>query len=115
MAAATDGEVLDRLVVVFLKRMFWCIRTAKLGALWPIREIGDDGRRTAKLVGAGSSTYWNKMEYVTDGIKVNRRLSIRKETYNVIRDFMLEIDHVAVHMSRYLEHMLFPFFLPPFV
>jgi hypothetical protein len=49
------------LVVVFLKRMFWCIRTARLGALWPIKETGHDGRRSIGLpllltVGAGSST-----------------------------------------------------------
>jgi len=42
VAAATDGDTFDRLVVVFLKRMFRCIRAARLGALWPIREIGPD-------------------------------------------------------------------------
>jgi len=42
IAAATDGEVFDRLVV-FLKQMFRCIRTAKLGALWPITETGTMG------------------------------------------------------------------------
>jgi hypothetical protein len=62
MEVATDEEVLDRLVVVFLKRTFRCIRTVRLGALWPIRETGDDGRRSIGLpllltVGAGSSTY----------------------------------------------------------
>jgi len=33
VAAATDGEVFDRLVVIFLKRTFRCARAAKLGAL----------------------------------------------------------------------------------
>ena len=42
--AATDGDVFTRLVVIFLKRTFLCIRAAKVGALLPIREIGPDGR-----------------------------------------------------------------------
>jgi len=49
VAAATDGDTFDRLVVVFLKRMFRCIRAARLGALWPIREIGPDGRSSISL------------------------------------------------------------------
>ena len=40
--AATDAGTFDRLVIVFLKRMFRCIRAASLGALWPISEIGPD-------------------------------------------------------------------------
>jgi len=44
VAAATVGDVFDRLVVIFLKRTFWCIKAARLGALLPIREIGLDGR-----------------------------------------------------------------------
>ena len=32
VAAATDGDTFDRLVVVFLKRTFRCIRVARLGA-----------------------------------------------------------------------------------
>jgi len=42
VAAATNGDTFDHLVVIFLKRMFRCIRAARLGALWPIREIGHD-------------------------------------------------------------------------
>jgi len=38
----TDGDTFDCLVVVFLKRMLRCIRAARLGALWLIREIGPD-------------------------------------------------------------------------
>jgi len=61
-ARVAEGEVFDRLVVVFLKRMFRRIRTARLGALWPIRETGPNGRRSIGLpllltVGTGSSTY----------------------------------------------------------
>jgi len=44
VAVATVGDTFDRLVVIFLKRTFRCIRAAKLGALLPIREIGPDGR-----------------------------------------------------------------------
>jgi len=42
--AATDGDVFARLVVIFLKRTFLCIKAARVGALLPIREIGLDGR-----------------------------------------------------------------------
>jgi hypothetical protein len=42
VAATTDGDTFDRLVVVFLKHTLRCIRAARLGALWPIREIGPD-------------------------------------------------------------------------
>jgi len=60
VAEATNGETLDRLVVVFLRRMVWCIKVATLGTLWPIREIGPDWRRSIGLpllltVSAGSS------------------------------------------------------------
>ena len=33
VAAATDGDIFDRLVVVFLKCMFWYIKATRLGAL----------------------------------------------------------------------------------
>jgi len=48
-AAATDGDVLVRLVVIFLKRAPQCIRAAKLGALLPIKEIEPDGRSSIDL------------------------------------------------------------------
>jgi len=65
VAAATDGDTFDRLMVVFLKRMLRCIRAARLGALWPIREIGPNWRSLIDLsllliVGAGLLTCWNK-------------------------------------------------------
>jgi len=44
VAAATVGDVFGRLVVIFLKRTFRCIRAARLGALLPIKEIRPDGR-----------------------------------------------------------------------
>ena len=77
VAVATDGDVFDRLVVVFLKRTLRCIRTARLGALWPIREIGPDWRSSIGLpllliVGAGSSTCWNKNKYVANKVKDNK-------------------------------------------
>jgi len=59
--AVTDGDVFARLVVIFLKRMFRCIRATKVGALLPMREIGPDGRSSIGLpllltVGGVSST-----------------------------------------------------------
>jgi len=44
VAAATDGVAFDCLVVIFLKRTPRCIRGAKFGVLWPIKEIGDAGQ-----------------------------------------------------------------------
>jgi hypothetical protein len=44
VAAATVGDVFERLVVIFLKCTFRCIRAARLIVLLPIREIGPDGR-----------------------------------------------------------------------
>jgi len=48
-------------------------------------------------------------------LKLTKGLKYWKGTYNVIGDFMFGINHVAVHMSRYLEQMLFPFLPQPFV
>jgi hypothetical protein len=42
--AATDGDVFARLVVIFLKRTFLCIKAARVGALLPIREIRPEAR-----------------------------------------------------------------------
>jgi hypothetical protein len=61
VGAATDGDAFDRLVVVFLKRTVRCFKAARLGALWPIREIGPDERSSIGLpllltVGTGLST-----------------------------------------------------------
>jgi len=36
-------------------------------------------------------------------------------THNVIRDFVLGVDHAAVQESRFAEQMLLPFFPPLFV
>jgi len=44
VAAVTDGDVFVLLVVIFLKRIFRCIRAAKVGALLLMREIRPDGR-----------------------------------------------------------------------
>ena len=49
VAAVIDGDTFDRLVVVFLKQTLRCIMAARLGALWPIREIGPDGRSSIGL------------------------------------------------------------------
>jgi len=47
--AATDGDVLVRLVVIFLKHAPQCIKAANLGALLPIKEIEPDGRSSIGL------------------------------------------------------------------
>ena len=62
VVAVTDGDVFARLVVIFLKRTFRCIRAAKVGALLPIREIRPDGRTSIDFpllltVGGVSLTY----------------------------------------------------------
>jgi len=59
--AATDGDVFARLVVIFLKRTFRCIKAARIGALLLIREIRPDGRSSIGFpplltVGGVSST-----------------------------------------------------------
>jgi hypothetical protein len=61
VAAVTVGDVFAHLVVIFLKHTFRCIKTAKLGALLPIREIKPDGRSSIGFpllltVGGGLST-----------------------------------------------------------
>ena len=73
MAAATNGVAFERLVVIFLRRVPRCIRAAKLGASWPIKETGDTGRRSngrplLLIGGAGSSTYQIE-ESVTDEVR----------------------------------------------
>jgi hypothetical protein len=65
VVAATDGDVFARLVVIFLKHTFLCIRAARVGALLPIREIGPDGRSSIGFpllltIGGVSSTYLKK-------------------------------------------------------
>jgi hypothetical protein len=71
------------LVVIFLKRNPWFIKVARLGALWPIRETGDDGRRSIGLpllltVGVGSSTCCNKRGKLPIELKLTKRPSIGK-------------------------------------
>jgi hypothetical protein len=48
-------------------------------------------------------------------LKSTKELKYRKGTYNVIGDFIFGVDHVVIHVSRYLEQMLLPFLPPPFV
>ena len=46
---ATDGDVLECLVVTFFRRTPRCIMAAKVGALLPIEEIAPDGKRSIGL------------------------------------------------------------------
>ena len=69
--ATTDGDVFARLVVIFLKRTFRCIRAARVGALLPMREIRPDGRSSISLpllltVSGVSSTCLKGRKEVTD-------------------------------------------------
>jgi len=50
------------------------------------------------------------MEVKVKGLKHRFR-----NTYSIIGDFVLGVDHAAVRESRFLEQMLFPFFPPLFV
>ena len=43
VAATTDGVAFECLVVIFLKQSPRCIRAARVGASWPIKETGDTG------------------------------------------------------------------------
>ena len=66
-AAAADGGILARLVVIFLKCTFRCIRAARVGALLPMRDIGPDGRTSIGIpllltVGGVSSTCLKEKE-----------------------------------------------------
>ena len=69
VVAATDGDVFARLVVIFLKRTFLCIKATRVGALFPIREIGPDGRSSIGfpllLTVGGVSSTWLKREEVS--------------------------------------------------
>ena len=69
VVAATDGDVFARLVVIFLKRTFLCIKAARVGALLPMREIGPDGRSSIGfpllLTVGGVSSTWLKREEVS--------------------------------------------------
>ena len=114
--AATDGDVFACLVVIFLKRTFWCIKAARLGALLPKREIEPDGRSSIGFpllltVGGVSSTCL-KGSKSPIRIKVIKGLKHRLKTYSVLVDFELGVDHTAVFESRCAEQMLFPL-LPP--
>jgi hypothetical protein len=40
-------------------------------------------------------------KWVADKIKGKEGIEYRKETYNVIENFMLGVDHVSVYVSRY--------------
>jgi len=67
VAAATIGDIFDRLVVIFLKCTFRRIRAARLGASLPIKEIGPDGRSSIGLpllltIGGRLSTCLEKRE-----------------------------------------------------
>jgi hypothetical protein len=116
VAAATDGVAFGHLVVVFLERIPRCIRAAKLGALWLIGEIRDtrrrsNGRPLLLIIGAGSSTSQMK-ESAADEVRSKEKTKCWEKAYHIIRDLVLEIDHVPLCMSRCCEQLSFPF-LPP--
>jgi len=108
VAASTDGETFDRLVVVFLKRMFRCIRAAKLGALWPIREIGPNGRSLIYcplllLLVMGRQPVEMKKSELPIKLKLVKGPKYRQGTYNIIGNFIVRVNHALVHVSRYPE------------
>jgi hypothetical protein len=54
-------------------------------------------------------------KWVADNIKIDEKTEYWKGTYNIVRDLVLENDHVPVHMNWYLEQMFFPFFTPQLI
>ena len=118
--AATDGDAFVRLVATFLRRAPRCIIAARDGELLPIKEIGPDGRSSIGLPllltdGGVLSTYNITTESELP-MKVKVKLKHRFEnTYSIIGDSVLRVDHAAARESRFAEQMLFPFFPPLFV
>ena len=116
--AATDGDVFARLVVIFLKRTFLCIRAARVGALLLIREIGPNGMSSIGFpllltVGGVSSICLKKRKTeLPIGIKVINGLEHRLKAYSVLGDLVLGVDHAAVCEGRSVEQVIF-LFLPP--
>ena len=99
----TDGVAFERLVVIFLKRVPWCIRAAKLGASWLIKETVDTGRRSngrplLLIDGAGLSTYQIE-ESVADEVRSKEKTKYWEETQCFIGDLVLEVDHVPIYVS----------------
>jgi len=39
-------------------------------------------------------------EYVADEVRSKERIEYQKETYYVIEDFVLRVDHIPVYMSQ---------------
>ena len=107
--AATDGDVFVRLVVTFLRRTPRCIIATKVGAWLPIEEIGPDGKKLDRL--ATPADRWGNvinLQYNTESelpmeIKVKGLSHRFGNTYNVIGNFVLGVDHVAVRKSRFAE------------
>jgi len=48
-------------------------------------------------------------------LKLIKGLKYRQGTYNIIGNLIVEVNHVALHVSRYPEQMLLLFFPPLFV
>jgi len=48
-------------------------------------------------------------------LKLTKGLKYRQGTYNVIRNLIFGVDYDTVHVSRYPEQMLLPFFPTMFV
>ena len=103
MVAATDGVAFEHLVVIFLKRAPRCIRAARLGASWPIKETGDTGQRLngrplLLTDGAGSSTCQVE-ESVANEVRSKEKIKCGEETYCVSRNLMLGVDRIPIYMN----------------
>jgi len=48
-------------------------------------------------------------------LKLRKELRYQQGTYHIIGNFIIRVNHVAVHMGRYPKQMLLPFFPPMFV
>ena len=121
LEAATDGDAFVRLVVTFLRRTPRCIIAARDGELLPIKEIGPDGRSSIGLPllltdgGVLSTCNVNTESELSMEVKMKGLEHRFRNTYSIVRDFVLGVDHATVHESRFAEQMIFPFFPPLFV
>jgi hypothetical protein len=104
VAAATDGVAFERLVVIFLKRAPRCIRAARLGYRGRSRKLGilvegQTAAHSSSPMVLGHQPIKIK-EYVADEVRSKERIEYQKETYYVIEDFVLRVDHIPVYMSQ---------------
>ena len=82
---------------------------AKVGALWPIEEIGPDANRSIglPLLVTGRRGVIDLKSHTKNQLPMEielKELEHRfKDTYSVSGDFVLRIDHAAIRKGRFAE------------